>query len=76
MLPAGNSEFTREMGCWSSGRGRGWISEAGVIPCMSSYVGDGRIRKLFAEPGFSDNLPGAPVEVSGAETMLKWLKSR
>ena len=41
----------------------------------SMYVENGNIKKLFIEPGFSDNCPDDPFEVSGAETMLDYLKS-
>lgn len=34
----------------------------------------GEIQKLFAEPGFQDNPPGVPLEVSDAETMFAYLK--
>ena len=37
-------------------------------------VDDGKIIKVFAEPGFSDNCPTDPFEVSDAETMLAYLR--
>ena len=40
------------------------------------YVEDGEIKKLFSENGFEDNCPTDPFEVSDADTMLKYLKSR
>lgn len=39
-------------------------------------VNDGAIEKLFVEPGFTDNPAGVPVDVSSAEVMLSYLKSR
>jgi peroxiredoxin len=41
----------------------------------SMYVEDGEIKKIFEEPGKSDNFPEDPFEVSDAETMLDYLKS-
>ena len=73
MLPDGNGEFTRKMGMLvertNQGLGlRSWR--------YSMYVEDGAIRKLFVEPGFRDNPPGVPLQVSGAETMLDYLRGR
>ncbi|MDJ0857911.1 MAG: peroxiredoxin [Dinoroseobacter sp.] len=72
MLPDGNGEFTRKMGMLveRTGQGMGMRSWR-----YSMLVTDGMIEKLFAEPGFADNPPGVPVQVSGAETMLDYLKS-
>lgn len=39
-------------------------------------VEDRAIMKLFVEPGFRDNPPGVPLEVSGAETMLDYLRRK
>jgi len=32
------------------------------------------IKKVFAEPGFSDDCPTDPFEVSDADTMLAYLR--
>lgn len=73
MLPDGNGEFTRKMGMlverFSQGMGmRSWR--------YSMLVEDRTIRKLFAEADLRDNPPGVPLKVSGAETMLGYLRSR
>jgi len=73
MLPDGNGEFTRKMGMLvertSQGMGlRSWR--------YSMLVEDRAIAQMFLEPGFCDNPPGVPMQVSGAETMLDWLRSR
>ena len=70
MLPDGNGEFTRKMGMLvdRSGQGMGMRSWR-----YSMLVVDGKIEKLFAEPGFQDNPAGVPVKVSGADTMLAYL---
>ena len=71
MLPDGNGEFTRKMGMLvdRSSQGMGMRSWR-----YSMYVDNGEIRKLFVEPDFKDNPPGVPVNVSGADTMLSYLK--
>jgi peroxiredoxin len=40
----------------------------------SMLVDDGVIEKVFVEPGFDDNCPTDPFEVSDADTMLAYLK--
>lgn len=71
MLPDGNGEFTRKMGMLvdKSNLGFGLRSWR-----YSMLVNDGKIEKLFVEPGFSDNCPADPFEVSDADTMLNALK--
>ena len=71
MLPDGNGDFSRLMGMLvqrtTTGMGfRSWR--------YSMYVDDGRIMQMFIEPGLADNPPGVPVSVSGAETMLDYLR--
>lgn len=72
MLPDGNGEFTRKMGMLvdRSGQGMGMRSWR-----YSMLVTDRKIDKLFAEPGFQDNPAGVPVKVSGADTMLAYLRT-
>lgn len=71
MLPDGNGEFTRKMGMLvdRSAQGMGMRSWR-----YSMLVEDRTIVQLFAEPGFRDNPPGVPVEVSDAGTMLAYLR--
>jgi peroxiredoxin len=72
LLPDGNGEFSRKMGMLvdKSNLGFGMRSWR-----YSMVVNDGVIEKLFAEPGYSDNCPTDPFEVSDANTMLEYLKS-
>jgi thioredoxin-dependent peroxiredoxin len=72
MLPDGNGDFTRKMGMLvkrtTTGMGmRSWR--------YSMFVDDGRIVKLFIEDGYCDEPPGVPVQNSGAEDMLTYLRS-
>ncbi len=71
LLPDGNGEFTRKMGMLvdKSNLGFGLRSWR-----YSMVVNDGNIEKVFIEPGFDDNCPTDPFEVSDADTMLAYLK--
>lgn len=73
LLPDGNGAFTRKMGMLvdKSNLGFGMRSWR-----YSAYVDDGEVKKMFVEPGFDDNCPSDPFEVSDAETMLNWLKEQ
>ena len=73
MLPDGNAEFTRKMGMLvertSNGMGmRSWR--------YSMLVDHRKVEKLFIEPGFRDNPAGVPLDVSGADTMLDFLRKQ
>jgi thioredoxin-dependent peroxiredoxin len=71
LLPDGNGEFTRKMGMLveKSNLGFGLRSWR-----YSMLVNDGKIDKVFVEPGYSDNCETDPFEVSDADTMLAYLK--
>lgn len=73
LLPDGNGEFTRKMGMLvdKSNLGFGMRSWR-----YSAFIEDGEVKKMFVEPGFDDNCPSDPFEVSDADTMLKWLKEQ
>lgn len=71
LLPDGNGEFTRKMGMLvdKSNLGFGLRSWR-----YAMVVNDGAIEKIFIEPGYDDNCPNDPFEVSDADTMLAYLK--
>ena len=73
LLPDGNGEFSRKMGMLvdKSNLGFGMRSWR-----YSMVVNDGEIEQMFIEPDFGDNCPTDPFEVSDADTMLKYLKSK
>jgi len=71
MLPDGSGEFTEKMGMLVKKDNLGFGDRSWRY---SMYVVDGEIKKLFAEPGFMDNCPEDPFEVSDAGTMLAYLK--
>ena len=73
LLPDGNGEFTRKMGMLVDKANLGFGMRSWRY---SMYVVDGRIEKMFVEDGFEDNCADDPFEVSDADTMLAYLKSR
>ena len=72
LLPDGNTDFTRGMGMLVKKEDLGFGLRSWRY---SMYVEDGEIKKMFVEPGKSDNNPDDPFEVSGADTMLGYLRS-
>lgn len=72
MLPDGNADFTRGMGMLVKKENLGFGQRSWRY---SMYVEDGVIKKMFIEPGYSDDCEDDPFEVSDAETMLNYLKS-
>jgi peroxiredoxin len=73
LLPDGNGEFTRKMGMLVEKRNLGFGNRSWRY---SMLVNDGEIEKIFVEDGFDDDAPADPFEVSDADTMLAYLKSR
>ena len=71
MLPDGSAAFTRRMGMLVSKDNLGFGMRSWRY---SMYVDDGEVQKLFIEPGFDDECPTDPFEVSDADTMLDWLR--
>ena len=72
LLPDGNSEFTRKLGMLVKKENLGFGLRSWRY---SMFVDDGEIKKAFIEPGFSDDCPMDPFEVSDADTMLNYLRS-
>lgn len=73
LLPDGSGEFTRKMGMLVRKDNLGFGMRSWRY---SMYVNDGVIEKMFIEPNFGDDCPTDPFEVSDADTMLNYLKSR
>lgn len=73
MLPDGNGEFTKAMGMLVKKNNLGFGDRSWRY---SMHVVDGEIKKLFVEPGFTDDCPTDPFEVSDAQTMLNYLKEQ
>lgn len=73
MLPDGSGGFTRKMGMLVSKDNLGFGLRSWRY---SMFVNDGEIEKMFVEPGFDDECPTDPFEVSDADTMLTWIRGR
>lgn len=71
LLPDGSGEFSRKMGMLVDKDNVGFGMRSWRY---SMLVEDGEIKKMFVEPGFEDNCPSDPFEVSDAGTMLDYLK--
>lgn len=71
MLPDGSCKFTQGMELLVEKDNLGFGNRSWRY---SMVVNDGIIEKIFVEPGFSDNCPADPLEVSDADTMLAYLK--
>ncbi|WP_446809712.1 peroxiredoxin [Methylomonas sp. 2BW1-5-20] len=70
MLPDGNGDFTRGMGMLVKKENLGFGYRSWRYAML---VEDGRIVKLFSEPGQADNHPDDPFTISDADTMLAYL---
>ena len=71
MLPDGSGSFTKAMGMLVKKDNLGFGERSWRY---SMLVEDGEIKKIFSEPGFMDDCPTDPFEVSDADTMLAYLK--
>ena len=71
LLPDGNGEFTRKMGMLVDKSNLGFGQRSWRYAMV---VRDGEIVQMFVEPGFEDNCPTDPFEVSDADTVLAWLQ--
>ncbi len=72
LLPDGSADFTRKMEMLVKKDNLGFGLRSWRY---SMYVEDGEIKKMFIEPGFSDDCADDPFEVSDADTMLNYLRS-
>ena len=72
LLPDGSADFTRAMGMLVKKRNLGFGERSWRY---SMYVENSEIKKIFVEPGFSDDCPDDPFEVSDAKTMIDYLKT-
>jgi peroxiredoxin len=73
MLPDGNADFTRGMGMLVKKENLGFGDRSWRY---SVLIEDNKVVKLFSEPGKMDNCPDDPFTVSGADTMLNFLKQQ
>lgn len=71
LLPDGSGEFTRAMGMLVKKDNLGFGERSWRY---SMFVNDGKIEKMFVEPGFQDDCPTDPFEESDVDSMLEYLK--
>ncbi|HEU4677222.1 MAG TPA: peroxiredoxin, partial [Candidatus Paceibacterota bacterium] len=71
LIPDGSGDFTRGLGMLVKKNDVGFGDRSWRY---SMYVEDGEIKKAFIEPGFRDDCPTDPFEVSDVDTMLTYLK--
>jgi len=72
LLPDGSGNFTRLMGMLVKKDNVGFGQRSWRY---SMLVEDGMISQMFSEQGKSDDCPTDPFEISGADTMLKYLQA-
>ncbi len=72
LLPDGSGNFTRLMGMLVNKDNVGFGQRSWRYAML---VENGIIKQLFSEQGKSDDCPADPFEVSGADTMLGYLKA-
>jgi thioredoxin-dependent peroxiredoxin len=73
MLPDGNGAFTKAMGMLVKKENLGFGERSWRY---SMIVNNGIIEELFVESNFEDNHGEDPFEVSDADTMMTYLKSK
>lgn len=71
LLPDGSALFTKGMGMLVKKDDLGFGERSWRY---SMFVDNGEIKKIFVEPGFSNDCPSDPFEVSDADSMLNYLK--
>ena len=73
LLPDGSGNFTRGMNMAVKKDDVGFGERSWRY---SMFVDNGKIEKMFIEPGFQDNCPTDPFETSGVDSMLDYLKNK
>lgn len=73
LLPDGSGAFTKAMGMLVKKDDLGFGERSWRY---SMFVDDEKIEKVFIEPGFQNDCPTDPFEVSDVDTMITYLKSK
>ncbi len=73
LLPDGSADFTKGVGMLVTKHDLGFGERSWRY---SMFVDNGEVKKVFIEPGFTNDCPTDPFEVSDATTMLEYLKNR
>jgi thioredoxin-dependent peroxiredoxin len=72
MLPDGSGELSEKLGMLVKKDNLGFGKRSWRY---SMYVDNGTIKQAFIEPGFADDCPTDPFEVSDVYTMINYLKT-
>lgn len=72
MLPDGNGDFTLKMGAMVNKDNLGFGPRSWRY---SMVLDDGKITKIFEEPGKKHNCPNDPFKISDVDTMIQYLKN-
>ena len=73
LLPDGSGNFTRAMDMAVKKDDLGFGERSWRY---SMFVDDGKIEKIFIEPGFQNDCPTDPFEISDVDTMLDYLRNK
>ena len=73
LLPDGNGEFTKKMGALVEKKNLGFGPRSWRY---SMVVKNGKIEKIFEEPGMKSNCKTDPYTCSDVDTMISYLKSK
>jgi len=73
LIPDGSCLFTKALGMLVKKDDLGFGERSWRY---SLYAEDGVIKKAFIEPGFTDDCPDDPFEVSDVDTMIEYLKTQ
>jgi peroxiredoxin len=71
LIPDGSGELTKKLGMLVKKDNLGFGMRSWRF---SAFVDNGEIKKAFIEPGFSDDCPTDPFEVSDVNTMIDYLE--
>ncbi len=72
LIPDGSGEFTDKIGMLVTKNDLGFGNRSWRY---SMFVDNGEIKKIFAEPGFANDCPVDPFEMSDVHTMMEYLKT-
>ena len=72
LLPDGSGKFTKKMGALVNKDNLGFGKRSWRY---SMLVDNGKIVKIFSEPGLENDCKSDPFKVSDVNTMIKYLKS-
>ena len=73
LLPDGSGNFARAMDMAVKKDDLGFGERSWRY---SMFVDDGKIEKIFIEPGFQNDCPTDPFEISDVDTMLDYLRNK